>query len=148
MPVTNYMLLQKFAELQKHTRSVPRGKSGKSDVLEEEGTVAIVTAKITKVQGDTVITENGDKARLFNPFPCVYWKCTATPDSNGVATLKNKLDGLFLNDGSNLYCLGVSGASDEFEVRFQVGTNEIRMNNNFVNVKTPHYVVNGMEVKQ
>lgn len=146
MPVTNYMLLQKIAEVNKKSRSLPKQQQSVS-VLDEEGTVSLFTQKIVKVMGDIVITDKNQKARLFNPMPCLHWKCTATPDSNGVATLSKALDGLFIDDGANIYCLGVTGSSDEFEVRFHVGDNEVRINNKYLNLKAKTITQNGMEVK-
>lgn len=149
MPVTNYMILQKLAEVNKKTRSLPTSSSSqKVNFLDEEGTVSLFVEKIVKVNGDTVISEKNKKARLYNPMPCLFWKCTVTPDTNGVATLSKPLEALFIDDGSNVYCLGVMGSSDEFEVRFHVGDNEIRLNKNFLNIKAKTITQNGLEVKQ
>lgn len=147
MPVTNHMILQKIAEVNKKSRSIPTGTGQKVNVLDEEGTIAVFTQKIVKVEGENVITDKNQKARLFSPVPCLHWKCTVSPDSNGVATLTKSLDGLFLNDGTNIYCIGVSGSSEEFEVRFHVGENEVRLNNNFLNLKAKTITKNGLEVK-
>ena len=114
--VTNYALLQKISEVNKKSRSIPHAKQQKVSILDEEGTTALFTQKIVKVQGDTVITDKNQKAKLFNPMPCLHWKCTVPPDKTGVATLSKALEGLFIDDGTNIFCLGVTGASDEFEV--------------------------------
>ena len=148
MVITNYMLMQKIAEVNKKSRSLPSVKTQRASILEEEGTVALFEDKIVKVQGEYVYTSKNEKAKLFNPIPCLYWKCTTTPDSNGVSTLKKQLDALFINDGTNIYCIGVMGASDEFEVRFHVGNSEVRMNNTWLNLKADHIVQNGLEVKK
>ena len=55
------------------------------------------------------------------------------------------LKGLFINDGDTSYCIGVNGATDEFEIRMQVGNNEIRLNNTFLNITAPHITKNGLE---
>lgn len=148
MVVTKHMLKKKIAQVNQETRYMNARKTTTAQqTLEEPGTVLLYIKKITKIQGDCVITENNKKAKLFNPLPCVYWKCTRKTDANGVSTLRKSLDGLFIDDGNNIYCIGVTGASDEFEIRCQIGTDEIRMNNLFINMQTEHFVRNGMEVK-
>ena len=147
MTVTNHMLRQKIAEINRKTRYIPvsSGSAATPTALAEEGTVLLSEKKIVAVQGDYMITEDGVKSKLYNPMPCLHWKCLVSPDSNGKMTLKKALTGLFVTDGADSYCLGVSGSSDEFEVRFQVGTNEVRLNNTFLNLNASHIVKNGLE---
>jgi len=144
--VTNYALMQKISEINKKSRTIPTGRQQKVNILDEEGTTALFTQKIVKVQGDTVITDKNQKAKLFNPMPCLFWKCTVAPDKTGVSTLSKAVEGLFIDDGTNIYCLGVAGASDEFEVRFHVGDSEVRVNSKYINLKSEHIVENGSEV--
>ena len=146
--VTNHMLRKKFAETVEQSRQymkVQHSKDGTVSLDDRINTVLSVE-DVVRVQGDYVITSSGTKAQLFSPMPCLYWKCTGSNvDGNGVVTLKNKLKGLFVSDGSNTYCLGVNGYSDEFELLMQVGTNEVRLGNLFLNLTAPHVVVNGVE---
>lgn len=144
MIVTNHMLKKKFAEVNREVRVITTN-ANPQQVLEETGTVLIYTQKITKVQGDYVITEKNIKAKLYNPIPCIHWKCLVTPDKNGIMTLKKSIEGLFIDDGTHQYCLGLTGVTDEFEIRLQVGTNEIRLNDLFLNVNVPHLILNGTE---
>lgn len=146
MVITDYDLKKKLAEIQKQSRytNIVSNKQG-GGLLEEPGTVALTVENIIKVNGDYVITDKGNKAQLFNPAPCIFWKCISKPDNNGDITLKKALKGLFINDGSSIYCLGVAGASDEFEPRLHVGNNEIRLNNSFLNISAPHLIINGVE---
>jgi len=150
MTITNEMLRKQFAKTVEVSRqyTITQNRNTSTQVLDDRITTTVDVANIVKIQGNTVITEQGTKAELFNPMPCLFWKCMGTPDKNGVITLKNKLRGLFIKDNENTYCLGIDGASDEFEVRFQVGTNEIRINNSFININTQHLVINGVEEKQ
>ena len=147
MTVTNHMLRQKIAEINRKTRYISTGSGGAStsSALREEGTVLLSEKKIVAVQGDYMISEDGVKSKLYNPMPCLHWKCLVSPDSNGKMVLSKQLTGLFVTDGADSYCLGVSGSSDEFEVRFQVGTNEVRLNNTFLNLNASHIVKNGLE---
>lgn len=146
MVVTNHMLRKKMAQVNQAVKAYSDTRSKVQGTMqEEEGEILISTEKITAIQSDMVITENGAKCKLFNPLPCLHWKCMNTPDSSGVMQLRNPLEGLFVDDGVNKFCLGVSGTSEEFEIRLQVGTNEVRLNNLFLNISTPHFVLNGME---
>lgn len=147
MVITNEMVRKKIAQVNSEVRYQRGISTPITSALEEPGTVQLTTQKIVKIKGEIMITEKGSQARLFMPMPCCYWKCTAKPDSNGVMTLSKPLEGLFINDGSNIYCLGVSGATDEFEVRFHVGSNEFRMNKTFTNLNTTHFVRNGIEIE-
>ena len=101
---------------------------------------------ITKVCNTTMICDDGTEAELVSPIPCLYWKCTAKPDSNGIATLSTPIGALIVTSDEINYCIGIIGKSNEFEVRIQVGSNEIRMNNNYVNITANHFVLNGLEV--
>lgn len=146
MVVTNHMLRKKMAQVNQAVRTYnPIMNNTQSSIPDEETGIQISTEKITAIQSDTVITDKGSKAKLFNPIPCLHWKCMNTPDASGVMQLRNSLEGLFIDDGVNKYCIGVSGTSEEFEIRLQVGTNEVRLNNLFLNISTSHFVLNGLE---
>lgn len=148
--VTNHMLRKQFAETIEASRQYLIKNSGTSgtgtaSLVDDKISTTVTVMNIVKVQGNYVITDNGDKAELFNPMPCLFWKCVGSADKNGVITLRNRLKGLFISDDTSIYCLGVSGQSDEFEVRMQVGDNEVRLNNLFLNLSAPHIVKNGLE---
>jgi hypothetical protein len=46
------------------------------------------------------------------------------------------------------YCLGVSGDTSEFELVLKVGSNEIRINDLFINLDTKLLVKNGLEQEE
>lgn len=145
MVITNYMIQKKLAYINQQSRQLNSTVQSRVNPITEEGTVELREETITQVKGDVMITREGSRGRLFSPMPCLHWKCTATPDGNGVMTLKSPVKGLFLDDGVDTYCLGVDGASDEFEVRLHVGDGEVRLNNSFLNIKSSHIVRNGLE---
>ena len=101
---------------------------------------------ITKVCNNTMICDDGTEAELVSPIPCLYWKCTVKPDDKGIATLSTPIGALIVTSDEINYCIGIIGKSNEFEVRLQVGNNEVRINNSFVNITANHFVVNGLEV--
>lgn len=148
MPVTTYQLKKKMAEVNRELMNIPvTSKTGTTSSGDTMGTgTTLNIQKIIKVDGSKMITENGTKAELFSPMPCLFWKCTTTPDSKGVATLRTPIQGLFITDGNTTYCLGITGASDEFEVRFHVGGSEVRLNNEWLNLVSKHIVQNGVEI--
>ena len=148
MVVTKQMLVKKIAEVNRHAQYQRIGTGTSSyNALDDEGTVLLFVKRIVSVEGEYVVTDDNVKARLFCPMPCLHWKCITQPDSKGVSKLRKPVEGLFIDDGVTSYCLGVSGASDEFEVRFQVGTSEVRLNSEFLNLVAPHLVINGLEEK-
>lgn len=146
--VTNEMLRKMFAETVEQSRQylkVQNSGTGRA-TLDDTINTTLSVKEVVKVQNDTLIASDGSKAQLLSPMPCLYWKCTgANVDGNGVVTLRNKLRAVFISDGETTYCFGVSGYSDEFELRLQVGTNEIRLNNLFLNLNAPSIVKNGVE---
>ena len=148
MNITDEMLRKQFAKTVEVSRqyNLVQNKNTGNTSLDDKISTTLSIQNIIKIQGTLVITEQGIKAELFNPMPCLFWKCTGTPDKNGVITLRNPLRGLFITDNENTYCLGITGSSNEFEVRFQVGSNEVRLNDLFLNIITPHFVVNGLEM--
>lgn len=147
MTVTNEMLRRQFAKTVEVSRQymITQNKENSTPLLDTKISTSLSVANIVKVKGSTVYTNDGLTAELFNPMPCLFWKCTGTPDKNGVITLQKPLRGLFIHDGDDVYCLGVTGASDEFEVRFHVGENEVRLNDLFLNMKAKSIVINGLE---
>ena len=148
MLITNYDLKKKLAEVQQQTKIINNATNNTKALLEEPGTVVLNVENIIKVNNTILITDQGTRAEMFNPAPCFYWKCTGRPDSNGDIILRNPLKGLFIHDGGNSYCLGVAGGSDEFEPRLQVGDNEIRLNNLFLNISAAHIIKNGLEIPE
>jgi hypothetical protein len=144
MAVTNHMLRQKIAEINRKTRYIHTdGKQGTA--LDDEGTVLVYETTTSKVKDNMFILDNGKRARLYNPCPGVYWKCIGKARTDGVVVLSNPLGVLVLDDGDSLYVLGVSGSCPEFEVRLQVGDSEVRLNNEFLNIVSGHVIRNGIE---
>lgn len=146
--ITNHMLRKKIGYVNKQARNSTSSTVNSTSGGDEKIGTSLETHRIVRIRGDTMITEEGIESVLYSPMPCLFWKCLAPTDNKGVCILSKPLDGLFVNDGDHVYCLGVSGASDEFEVRMQVGTNEVRLNNSFLNLNAGHLVVNGLEKKE
>jgi len=113
----------------------------------QENKVSLVTKNITQVLGDTLIADDGSKARLLSPIPGMSYTCLGVANNQGVISLEKPLQAVFLSDGVDTVCLGVTGLTDEFELVYTAGENEIRINKEFVNIKTKHLIKNGVEVK-
>ena len=147
MTVTNEMLRKQFAKTVEASRQyiLTTSKNTGTPILDNKISTSISIANIVKIKENMVYTDTGLVAELFNPMPCLFWKCTGTPDKNGLITLQKPIRGLFIEDDGDAYCLGVTGASDEFEVRFHVGENEVRLNDLFLNMKARSIVINGLE---
>ena len=149
MVITNNDLRQKLAEVQQLSRYTNKTtQTTKEAALKEEGTVFLTVEKVIKIKGNRIITDRNTTATLYNSTPGLYWKATGTPDKNGYITLKKPFNALIIADGTNNYVLGVDGATNEIEIRFHVGDNEIRLNNDFININGKHIIVNGLEVQQ
>lgn len=143
------MLMKKIAQVNRHaqTRKVATTSSTSQYVApDEQGAVTLSVQKIVAVETDMLIREDGKKAQLFS-MPGYYWKCTADIDAKGVSQLTEPITGLFIEDSNHCYCLGVTGATSEFEVRMHIGSNEVRLNNLFLNLNATHIAKNGVEEK-
>ena len=114
---------------------------------EDKHGVDLVQKKVTQVQGDTLIAEDGSKAHLLSPIPGMAWTCLGVASNTGLVTLEKPFQAYFLTDGVDTVCLGVTGLTDEFELSFKAGDNEVRVNKEFVNIKTKHLIKNGVEQK-
>ncbi len=147
--VTKYMLQKQLAHVSRETRNGISGISSNTSSSEADEIAPwfVLEKKINKVQGDEFIATDGTRGKLYYPFPCLKWRCLGVTGSNGIITLEQELTGLFVSDGKKSYCLGVWGDTKEFEVLLQVGNNEIRLNNLFLNVKADMYVANGLEAE-
>lgn len=114
---------------------------------EDKHGVDLVQKKVTQVQGDTLIAEDGSKAHLLSPIPGMAWTCLGVATNTGLVTLEKPFQAYFLTDGVDTVCLGVTGLTDEFELSFKAGDSEVRVNREFVNIKTKHLIKNGVEQK-
>ena len=149
--VTNHMLRKKLGEVQQQSQIGVRGISSPSTTTQEtEETVNLtVTEKqITTVQGEYMVCKDGTKAKLYSPLPGISWRGTSPVGGQGIIALEKPLTGLILSDGSSSYCLGVLGDTNEFELLFKVGANEIRINDLFINLNTQLLVKNGLEQEE
>ena len=143
--VTDYMLRNAFNMI---ATNANRTMITSGVNVSDENVIRSIQEKVvTKVVGSTLICKDGTEAELVSPMPCMYWKCLTTADKNGVATLSNPIGALIVTSDEINYCLGLIGTSDEFEIRLQVGDNEIRMNKTFINITGNHLVINGLEYK-
>lgn len=148
--ITNYMLQKKLAEVNVESRigAVTLQNSQNTTTGNQEvGMWNIVEKQITQVQGDKMITQDGIKAKLYNPMPGMKWYCRGVTGSQGLIALEKPLTGLFLTDGETSYCLGVNGDTDEFEVVIQVGKTEIRVSDLYLSMQSSLTVKNGLEAE-
>lgn len=106
----------------------------------------VTVKKFQKIHHNTLILDDGSHATILQPIPCLKWKALAQPDSKGTMTLKRKLEATILTVGNEQICLGIRGQTDELEMILDMGDSEIRVNDNYVNIKTKHLIVNGKEV--
>lgn len=148
--ITNYMLQKKLAEVNVESRigAVALQNSQNTTTGNQEvGMWNIVEKQITQVQGDKMITQDGIKAKLYNPMPGMKWYCRGVTGSQGLIALEKPLTGLFITDGETSYCLGVNGDTDEFEVVIQVGKTEIRVSDLYLSMQSQLTVKNGLEAE-
>lgn len=113
----------------------------------QENKLSLVTKNITQVLGDILVADDGSKAKLLSPIPGMSYTCLGVANNQGVITLEKPFQAVFITDGVDTVCLGVSGVTDEFELVYTAGENEIRINKEFVNIKSKHLIKNGVEVK-
>lgn len=141
--VTDHMIREALSKVVHNANRAPTGATPETQNL-----IRTMEEKlVTKVCNTTMICSDGTEAELVSPMPCLYWKCMTTPDANGIATLQNPVGALIVTSDDINYCLGIIGKSNEFEIRMKVGDNEVRVNNNFINIATNHLVINGLETK-
>ena len=146
--VTNHELRKKLAEVQLESRIGIRGittGSGQIQGGDVNPDVSFTEKRINRVQGEDMIAVDGTRGKLFMPMPGLKWKCRGVASQDGLIWLEKELTGLFVTSGNTSYCIGVWGDTNEFEVLLQVGSNEIRVNDLFVNLNTSMLVKNGLE---
>lgn len=151
--ITNHMLRKQLHMVQQESQTI-RGISsytGNTTITNNsnnnENTFKMVTKDIAQIKGDTLIANDGTTARLLSPIPGLKYNCLGVANTQGSITLEKPLQAVFLSDGVDTVCLGVSGETNEFELVYTAGENEIRINKEFVNIKTKHLIKNGVEVK-
>lgn len=149
--VTNHMLRKKLGEVQQQSQIGIRGISTPTSATGNGGDTieyTLTEKQITTVQNEFMVCKDGTKAKLFSPLPGLKWRCTSPVGGQGIIALEKPLTGLILSDGSVSYCLGVSGDTSEFELLLRVGSNEIRINDLFINLNTKLLVKNGLEQEE
>jgi hypothetical protein len=149
--VTNHELRKKFEEVQQQSQIGIRGISTPTNTgldANNENTITITEKQINTVQNEYMVCADGTKAKLYSPLPGLKWRCTSPVGSQGIIALEKPLTGLILSDGVESYCLGVSGDTSEFELVLKVGSNEIRINDLFINLDTKLLVKNGLEQEE
>lgn len=151
--ITPYMLRKQINMMQEQSQSV-RGistntgtKYNTGNNTSQENKISMVTKNITQMLGDTLIADDGSKARLLSPIPGMSFTCLGVANNQGIITLEKPFQAVFITDNVDTVCLGVSGLTDEFELVYSAGENEIRINKEFVNIKSKHLIKNGVEVK-
>lgn len=118
---------------------------------EEEDTTKQNNTKITiqqfqEIQHNEIILKDKTRATILFTYPCLKWKCLVTPDDKGVMKLTKPLEATILKLGKEQYCIGIRGSTKELETIIDMGTSEMRINDDYINIKTKHLVVNGKEV--
>ena len=150
--VTNHMLRKKLGEVQQQSQIGIRGISTPTNTGTGNGgdtiEYTLTEKQITTGQGEFMVCKDGTKAKLMSPVPGLKWRCTSPVGSQGIIALEKPLTGLIISDGSTSYCLGVLGDTNEFELLLQVGSNEIRINDLFINLNTKLLVKNGLEQEE
>lgn len=133
--ITDHMVRQALTTVV-HNATVNRnGDNGITDNLVH----SLQEKVVIRVEGNTLVCEDGTRCELVSPQPCTYWKCLTT------GNLQKKVSALVLTSNDINYCLGLLGnCGDEFEVRFQVGLNEVRVNKDFININSKNIVINGL----
>ena len=152
--ITPFMLRKQLHMVQKESQSI-RGISSNTSNTVNTGTItnnnekqiSLVTKTVTQVKGDTLIANDGVTARLLSPLPGLKYNCLGVANTQGIITLEKPFEAVFISDGVDTVCLGVSGETNEFELVYSAGENEIRINKEFINIKTKHLIKNGVEVK-
>ena len=149
--ITTHMLRKQLHLVQQESQII-RGVSTSTtnnvvNNAQDKHGVDLVQKKVTQVQGDTLIAEDGSKAHLLSPLPGMSWLCLGVANSDGLVMLEKPFNAYFLTDGVDTVCLGMSGLTDEFELSFKAGDSEVRVNKEFVNIKTKHLIKNGVEQK-
>ena len=145
--ITNQMMRNMMSRVIAHTDHV---QTNITPTLNKEKYV-IEKKKVTHVKGNILIATDGTRANLWYPFPGVYWKCLAKSNKEGVCKLSTPLEALFIitaDEEEENICLATYGSTKDFEVRFHVGTNEIRLNRKYISIKSDHIIQNGIEVKE
>lgn len=149
--ITPFMLRKQINIMQQQSQNL-RGISTNTSTTSntnttQENKLSLVTKNVTQVLGDILIADDGSKAKLLSPIPGMSYTCLGVANTQGVITLEKPFQAVFITDGVDTVCLGVSGVTDEFELVYTAGENEIRINKEFVNIKSKHLIKNGVEVK-
>ena len=149
--ITTHTLRKLIHQVQQESQTV-RGISTATNPTatstgKDSHSMDMVTKRVTQVQGDTLIAEDGSKAKLLSPVPGMTWVCLGVASNTGVISLEKPLSAYFLSDGTDTVCLGFMGETDEFQLSFKAGENEVRINREFVSITTKHMIINGVEEK-
>lgn len=147
--LTDHMLREALEGVSKTIASGSVVYGGSVTPSEAENQVVLSIDEKTIIKADTEYLYDGAgaKVRLISMLPSFHWKCTAQPDSKGMMTLQMPVKILALTLDKTSICLGFLESTDEFELWCRVGENEIRINTNFLQLKSEHLVRNGVEVK-
>ncbi|RAP51128.1 MAG: hypothetical protein BZ138_05980 [Methanosphaera sp. rholeuAM270] len=136
--VTNHMLRKELENV--GSNAIPGLRNAKGVI----GIPIIEQKLVVAVENELLIFQDGTSAHLYSPLPCLHWKFMGNTSDGNV--LKSQFSALVLNIDGEQYVLGLDGYSNEFEIRCTIGDSEIRMNKDFVSIKSPHLVRNGLEV--
>lgn len=109
--------------------------------------VQIEQKKVIKIKDKTVICEDGTTAEMIISVPGIKVRCTITPNNDGISTLRYPLSAIILINGKDNYCLNLEGDTSDFEIIIDAGYSEFTVNDTFMNMKTDHLSLKGVEFK-
>lgn len=140
------MLRKKLHEVNLQSRTIQTlNEPTQSYNDNQELPITIETHKITKIIKDKFYTEDDKEVILYNPLPGVTWECKGQIGAQNIVILEDPLEALVINDGTDRYCIGINGATSEFQITIQVGENKVQVTKDYVNIQAEHVIVNGVE---
>lgn len=141
--LTPHMLRSKLKNV-----ASPEKTSNTQNNTKTTGQTTINTKKIKQLKGTTIILDDGKKAQILLPIPGMTLRATSNLESDGGYTLRKNIKATILETDTTNYCLGISGDTDELTLKIDMGESEIEINNLYTNIKTPHIVCNGVELRK
>lgn len=117
-------------------------------VATTESEMTIEEKKITAVKTDNMICSDGTIAKILQPYPNMTFSAIGTPSNDGAVQLRTPFNAMVVKSGDTSYVMGLNHAvTDEFELKFKMDKNEIRINKDFISINANTLIVNGVEKK-
>ena len=157
--ITNYDLGQQIRKIANQSQSSRIRSTGTSSTDTTTDTTTIQDTKITleskpfKKLGNyntELICNDGTRAVIIQPMPCMKWSSRKAIDNNGDVELDVELSAAILTVGDTSIALGYyatdCGLSKDLEILIDLGDTELLMNNEFYSVKAKHHARDGVEI--